>query len=192
MQDSHADHGQDAEAELIAMLAGLKMEATPEADFEGRFLYDFHEHIAQEAVCRPARKLLWEHLLQRLNNIGGRKIAYSASTLGLGALAVGFFAFPSASKDSSLATAAANVSSGLERSMANLKPGVAKEFTCISVGEKKSRSYTQEKLAAQGQLRFFGQHDAYSQEESEALPINMGLSTESGSAFPSWSTSLLN
>lgn len=174
--------------EWIALLAELKLEATPEADFEARFLYDLHERIAQEAVCRPARKLLWEHILQMLTNIGGRKIAYGASTLGLGALAVGFFSWPSA-EESALAVDASAVASSLEKSMASLKPGKAKDFTCISVAAEKRRSFTRDQLAMQDTTRFFEQQSTESQDNSVTSPVNMGLSDTSPSPFPSWTAS---
>lgn len=174
--------------EWIALLAELKLEATPEADFEARFLYDLHERIAQEAVCRPARKLLWEHILQMLTNIGGRKIAYGASTLGLGALAVGFFSWPSAD-EASLALDSTAVASSLEKSMASLKPGKAKEFTCISVTAEKRKSFTRDQLAMQGSTRFFEQQAADYQENSPSSPINMGLSENSPSFLSPWTVS---
>ena len=44
-----------SEEEIIALLGSLKKEPTPEADFEERFLCDFHELVAREVVCTPAR-----------------------------------------------------------------------------------------------------------------------------------------
>lgn len=178
----------ETEDGLVALLMGLRLEATPEADFESRFLYDLHERIAQEAVCRPARKLLWEHVLQMLSNIGGRKIAYGASTLGVSALAVGFFTWPS-SDDATFVASPSAVTSGLERSMASLKPGTAKEFTCISVTEEKRKSFTRDQIAMQGSARFFEQHPSDLQKDNETNPVNMGLSPENGYFVPSWTTS---
>lgn len=84
----------DAEKQLLGLLASLKAEATPEADFESRFLYDFHERVARETVCCPAHRRMWEHILQIFANVGRRGWAYGASTLGIGALAVGYIALP--------------------------------------------------------------------------------------------------
>lgn len=72
--------------ELVILLRALRVEAVPEAHFEERFLYEFHERLAHEAVCRPARVLLWEHLLQMLSNFGRRRLLWSASSLSVGAL----------------------------------------------------------------------------------------------------------
>lgn len=175
------------EDELVALLVGLKLEATPEADFESRFLYDLHERIAEEAVCRPARKLLWEHIVQMLSNIGGRKIAYGASTLGVSALAVGFFTWPSPD-ETSLVTRPASVASGLEKSMASLKPGTAREFTCISVTEEKTKSFTRDQIAMQEPARFFEQRPFAPQKDTESNPVNMGLAPENGLLVPSWAS----
>lgn len=177
----------DPEEHLIALLAELKMEATPEADFEERFLYDFHEKIAQQAVCRPARLLLWEHVMQMLSNIGKRKIAYGASAIGLGAFAIGFFSWPGAENDP-IAVPVAAAAEGLEHSMASLKPGTAKEYTCITVSKgQPSRHFSNDRIALQNVGRFFArQGDDASLELDSSLPVEMGLSSDQAS-FPSWS-----
>ena len=91
MEDSNSGTGfKLSEEELVSLLASLKEDPSPEADFEARFLHDFHERVAREAVTRPARKLFWEHLLLRLTNFGKLKTVFGASSLCLGALAVGF------------------------------------------------------------------------------------------------------
>lgn len=90
---------QISEEDIIALLGSLKKEPTPEADFEERFLCDFHELIAREAVCTPARTRVWEHLVQLFTGSRRRKWAYGASTLSVGALALGFFAIPGADEE---------------------------------------------------------------------------------------------
>lgn len=75
--------------ELILLLRTLRVEATAEAHFEERFLYDFRERVVREAVCRPARELAWERLLQLLSNIGPRRLFWGASSLGLGMVCLG-------------------------------------------------------------------------------------------------------
>lgn len=75
--------------ELVVLLRTLRVEATPEAHFEERFLYDFRERLVREAVCRPARTLLWENFLQYLRNFGRRRLAWGASSFGLGVLCLG-------------------------------------------------------------------------------------------------------
>ena len=62
--------GPDSEEQLVAMLATLRVTATEEADFESRFLCEFHERVAREAVCCPARRHLFAHLLQMMDNLG--------------------------------------------------------------------------------------------------------------------------
>lgn len=86
----------ESEEQLVALLATLRVTPAEEADFESRFLYDFHERVAREAVCCPARRHLLAHLLQMLDNFGRSKLAFGASALGLGVLAVCFAVYPDA------------------------------------------------------------------------------------------------
>lgn len=75
--------------ELVLLLRALRVEAVPEAQFEERFLYEFRERLAHEMVSRPARVLLWEHILHLLSNIGRRRLLWGASSLGAGVLCLG-------------------------------------------------------------------------------------------------------
>lgn len=84
--EKRASNKEADDEELVIMLRALRVEATPEAHFEERFLFEFHERLAQEAVSRPARTLLWEHLMQILGNFGRRRIIWGTSALGIGAL----------------------------------------------------------------------------------------------------------
>lgn len=127
--DSKIDDG-----ELVALLASLRVEAAPEADFEARFLYDLRERIAREVVCCPARTLLWEHILQFLTNLGRRRrLAFGATACGAFALCSAYFAW--ASGGSTEAHAEAALTNRFESTLSALKPGVAKDVTCISVGK---------------------------------------------------------
>lgn len=126
----------DAEKRLLVMLASLKEEATPEAAFEERFLYDFHELVARDAVCRPARHRVWEHIQQMFANFGLRRIAYGASTLGIGALAVGYVAMPDGGEPPH---AMAVAHEHFERSVSSLAPALSRDAdpcttsSCITV-----------------------------------------------------------
>ena len=86
--------GPDSEEQLVAMLATLRVTATEEADFESRFLCEFHERVAREAVCCPARRHLFAHLLQMMDNLGRGRLAFGASAMGLGVLAIGYAMYP--------------------------------------------------------------------------------------------------
>lgn len=84
----------ESEEQLVALLASLKVEQVEEADFEGRFLEEFHERVAREAVCCPARRHLFSHMAQQLCNFGRGRLAFGASALGLGVVAVAFSLYP--------------------------------------------------------------------------------------------------
>ena len=84
-----------SEADLMDLLASLKQEPSREANFEDRFIHDFRERVAQYAVTRPARRMLWEHILCRLANVRKRCWVCSATTLGVGVLGVAFYSFSS-------------------------------------------------------------------------------------------------
>lgn len=83
----------ESEAQLVALLATLRVKPTEEADFESRFLCEFHERVAREVVCCPARRRLWSHLMQFVDNFGRGRLAFGASALGLVAVAVCSTAF---------------------------------------------------------------------------------------------------
>lgn len=125
------------EEQLTRLLATLRVETTREAGFEDRFLYDFHERVAQAAVVRPARYQLWEHLMQALTNFGGRRLAYGASSLGIGAFAVAFFALPQDGPRSAVAAAALN---RFDNSITTLTPGLSRDFErCTTVRVVKAK-----------------------------------------------------
>lgn len=125
------------EEQLTQLLATLRVETTREAEFEERFLYDFHERVAMAAVVRPARYQLWEHLMQALTNFGGRRLAYGASSLGIGAFAVAFFALPQDGPRSAVAAAALN---RFDNSITTLTPGLSRDFErCTSIRVEKDK-----------------------------------------------------
>lgn len=84
----------ESEEQLVTLLATLKVERVEEADFEGRFLEEFHERVAREAVCCPARRHLFSHIAQLLDNFGRGRLAFGVSSLGLGIVAVAFALYP--------------------------------------------------------------------------------------------------
>ena len=83
----------ESEAQLVALLATLRVKPTEEADFESRFLCEFHERVAREVVCCPARRRLWSHLMQFVDNFGRGRLAFGVSALGLVVVAVCSTAF---------------------------------------------------------------------------------------------------
>ncbi len=189
MKGKMADLNREKEVELVHLLSSLRLEATPEASFEERFLYDLHEKVAREAVCRPARLLLWEHLMQLFTNFGSRKIACGASTLGIGALAIGLFSWQD-SVPSVAVAGSATIPSRLETSLASLKPGTAGDVTCISVRQEERRAFTNNHLAMQSSSALFSNAGASCGESSSVEPVNMGLSLDPAASFPNLSTSL--
>ena len=182
------------EADIVALLASLRKEATPEAHFEERFLYDFHDRVAREAVCRPARKLLWEHIRQFVSNLGRRKLAYGASTLGAGAIALGLFNMPAGEGElSRIASRKAAIIGQVEDALASLKPGSAREFTSIAVGKDDKKFFTEDRMAVSQHVPSFAsavRDDEDFLSVSSSGPVNMGLSSGFEAEFPSLTTNL--
>ena len=83
------------EEELTSMLSDLKIDAAPEADFEARFLHDFRERVAADAVTKSARSLLWDHIKMMFSNMGKQKWAFGATSLCACGLAIGLLTWPS-------------------------------------------------------------------------------------------------
>ncbi len=187
MEKNDTGTGGISETELVALLASLKVEPAPEADFEGRFLCDLRERLARESVCCPARRLLWDHVVQMLANFGPRKLAYGASTLGLGALAVGFFAFPG-QPAASVAAAAKSPLSRLEHSMASLRPNSGRDAeacTTIRIGEQGKKPYTDLSLAS-GSFAVPFERAA----TVDTVPVNAGFGTRMLDSFPAYTTGI--
>lgn len=145
--EKESPHKQQAieHEELIVLLRSLRIEATPEAHFEERFIYDFRERLAQEAVRRTARSLMWEHLLHLLDNLGGRRLAWSLSSFGVGALCMGvlFWQYGGSSK-----RALASQVWELGGSASTLRPGASQDVVCTSVQHSKRKPYTERLMAA--------------------------------------------
>lgn len=95
MDTQHHPQTSVSEKQLVAVLATLRVEQTPEADFESRFLAEFHERVAREAVCCPARRHLLAHLWQFFENVGRGRFAFGASALGFAVFVVCFSLVPS-------------------------------------------------------------------------------------------------
>lgn len=126
-----------SEEQLVALLATLRVEPVKEADFEGRFLCEFHERVAREAVCCPARRHLLAHLMQMLSNFGRGRLAFGASTLCLGVVAVGYAMYPAG--QAGVGTAAATVA--VDRNAAPLLiPALSNDLAeCTSIRVESSR-----------------------------------------------------
>ena len=103
----------DTEEQLVALLATLRVTTTEEADFEGRFLSEFHERVARETVCCPARRRLFAHLLQLIDNFGRGRLAFGVSATGLCVLAVAYAMYPAGQAG---VETAASVSAELQKS----------------------------------------------------------------------------
>lgn len=128
--DSHENTRLD-EAHLVALLASLKVTPTPEACFEERFLYDFHENVARETVCCPAHRRVWEHLMQMFTNFGRKRIVYGASTFGVGALAMGFMTISSLEDESETRV---QVAKRFDNVVSSLVPGLSPDCeSCTSI-----------------------------------------------------------
>lgn len=95
-----------ADAKLAELLSSLRMDPAPEADFESRFLHDLRDRMMSESVCRPARYVFFEHLMQKFENLFGHRWIIGTSSAGVCALAAAYWIWPSAT-DQALPTPAA-------------------------------------------------------------------------------------
>ncbi len=177
MEKDDTGMGAISDSDLAELLASLRVEPAPEADFESRFLGDLRERLARESVCCPARRLLWDHILQMVANFGSRKLACGASSLGLGALVLGFFVLPEETATQGTAASAHSTLSRLESSLASLRSHHGHEATaCTSIKlcEKQQKdSYTDANLASGGFPAWFGRSAEAS--PSELFPLNVKL-----------------
>ena len=138
------------EETLVAILATMRVQATPEADFEERFLYNFHERVTQEIVCTPAHRRALDHVLQALQNFGMGKIAFGTSALGIGALALGFFSVPDTQENGIASTHRHN---RFETSLASLAPSLRSDLdscTCVRVLRTPKQDAADDEFMAQG------------------------------------------
>ncbi len=113
----------DERRELLILLRSLRIETTPEACFEERFLYDFRERVIRETACRSMRSLLWEQLVMLMERLGIRRLALGASTFSLGALCAGIWIWQQNGLSSPVLASAS--SCALEESARSLRPGDA-------------------------------------------------------------------
>ncbi|MBQ8516302.1 MAG: hypothetical protein IJ498_01840 [Akkermansia sp.] len=162
------------EAQLLMLLASLKVEATPEANFEERFLYDFHERVARETVCCPAHQRVWEHLMQILHNFGKRKLVFGASTLGVGALTMGYMIVPSSTDDST--NPRVLVAKRFDDAVSSLVPGLTKDCgACTSIRiDGFDADASDELLGSVGQNGVFG----YQESTNESVDADYFLYSE--------------
>ncbi len=185
MEKHDTGTGGISESELFELLASLRVEPAPEADFESRFLGDLRERLARESVCCPARRLLWTHILQMFSNVGSRKLACGASSLGLGALLLGLFALPEEPAAQGAAASAHATLSRLEDSLASLRSHCdheASACTSIKLCEHQKQSYTDAEQLSGGLSTWFNR--STSSGSSELFPVNARLLPEDGGALP--------
>lgn len=152
----------EQENRLVELLSTLKQDATPEADFESRFLADFRERVVRTAACRSARNLFWEHLKMFFSNAGPSRCAWGAA-VGCVALFVAFFWMPEqetaplavASMKSPVVAAPAVVS--VERPFSRLLTSAPADnnYTCITVHREKRTPFTQKHHDYYDKQRFF-------------------------------------
>ncbi len=136
-RDAPETGADDRESELACLLRALRVEPTPEAHFEERFLSDFRERVVRESVCRSARSVLWEHFCMFMGNLGMRRVAWGATTFGLGALCVGVLAWRvSGPVQQRVHTELCE----LEARANSLQPGISHHVTCMAVGPRKLRN----------------------------------------------------
>lgn len=176
------------EENLIRLIATLRIEPVEEANYEERFLSDFRERIARDAVCCPARLLLWEHCKQFFANVGMRRWVYgTASTCGIAALVVAGILVhqPEGAPLAVASVKAPRMSQASEAPLPLLaSPTFPDRFTCISVCGEKTSPITQNHRAISGNARFFETEAIIiSEPGGEAFPVKSDFATENEPTF---------
>lgn len=160
MAKSETGTGGITEDQLVELLASMRVEPAAEADYEGRFLSDLRERIARDAVCRPARTLLWEHIRQFFANVGLRKWVWGSAMCG-GAALLAVCALMPGAEVAPLAAASVKAPAVVQPSVAERSsfylapPALSDRFTCISVNGEKAEPFTQSPRALNGTVRIF-------------------------------------
>ncbi|MBQ2813822.1 MAG: hypothetical protein IJE66_02290 [Akkermansia sp.] len=178
-----------SEAELLALLATLRVESTPEANFEERFLYDFHERVVRETVCCPAHRRVWEHVMQILTNFGRRRLVYGASTLGVGVLAVGGYMVVPETEDQQ-SNPRVMVAKRFDNTVSSLVPGLSRDYSsCTSVRVvPKSEPFDRENVlvnrdSSSDRTNMYTSCMRNDTSLWELSPLNVGESYETGAVF---------
>ena len=109
------------------LLSPLRIEPTPEADFESRFIEDFHRRLKQE----PARVSLTAQLMERvkyfMTDFAGRRWATAATTALVVAFVVGGLMWPESDMPKAVASVGSPVEQVVEqqkRTVADIAPSV--------------------------------------------------------------------
>ncbi len=121
--------------EWMELLRTLRIDATPEACFEERFLQDFRRRVEREFVCRPMRSLIWEHVSTLMVHPGTRRMAYGASIFVMGALCMGALIW----RYTPSATARTEHLCELESRANSLQPGVSRQVVSTTVLSHRAR-----------------------------------------------------
>lgn len=125
----------EASQEWVVLLRTLRIEATPEACFEERFLQDFRRRVEREVVCRPVHSLVWEHVSALMEHLGVRRVAFGASVFGLGALCMGFLTWQNAPSTAARTEHLCE----LESRANSLQPGVSRQVVSTTVLSERAR-----------------------------------------------------
>lgn len=180
MEQKETDIDSITEEHLVELLATLRVEPVKEADYEERFLFDLRERIARDAVCRPARALLWQHLLQFFGNMGLRKWAWGAGVCcAAGALTVTMLIPQPEGAPLSVASVKApaprtSLPDGVFSRL--YSPASSDKFTCISVSGGQRTPFTQNHHALNGNVRILEVENVVVFEvEQDDFPTQAGL-----------------
>ncbi len=176
------------EEHLVELLATLRIEPVAEANYEERFLSDLKDRIARDAVCRPARALLWQHLMQFFGNMGIRKWAWGA---GVCCAAVALTATMLVPQPEGAPLAVASVKAPAPKqplpdaTFSRLySPASSDKFTCISVSGGQRTPFTQNHHALNGNVRILEVENVVVFEvENDAFPAQEEMPSLSGGSY---------
>ena len=111
----------------MKLLSPLRIEPTPEADFESRFIEDFHRRLQQEAARVTPKVRLMERVKLFMADFAGRRWATVATTVLMMAFVVGALMLPQNDVPkgvASIGTPVEQVTKQQKRVVADIAPSV--------------------------------------------------------------------
>ncbi len=111
----------------MKLLSPLRIEPTPEADFESRFIEEFHRRLREESARVTPMARLMERVKFFMADFAGRRWAAAATTVLVMAFVLGALMWPQADVPKAVASVGAPVEQVIQhqkRVVADISPSV--------------------------------------------------------------------